>query len=76
MECFDDVLCEVKKLPKEERSLIGEAVILCNLLAVNPATSACFERSFFSSTSPEDMAEIEHETTAIQQLEYLIIIRN
>ena len=46
MECFDDVLCEVKKLPKEERSLIGEVVILCKLLAVNPATSACCERSF------------------------------
>ena len=43
MECFDDVLCEVKKLPKEERSLIGEVVILCKLLAVNPA---CCERSF------------------------------
>ena len=28
MECFDDVLCEVKKLPKKERSLIGEVVIL------------------------------------------------
>lgn len=40
MECFDDVLCEVKKQPKEERSLIGEVVILCKLLAVNPATSA------------------------------------
>ena len=46
MECFDDVLCEVKKLPKEERSLIGEVVILCKVLAVNPATSACCERSF------------------------------
>ena len=67
MECFDDVLCEVKKLPKEEQSLIGEVVILCKLLAINPATSACCERSFFSSTSPEDMAEIERETAAIQQ---------
>ena len=46
MKCFDDVLCEVKKLPKGERSLTGEVVILCKLLAVNPATSACCERSF------------------------------
>ena len=28
MECFGDVLCQVKKLPKEERSLLGEVVIL------------------------------------------------
>ena len=46
MECFADVLCEVKKLPKEERSLIGEVVVLCKLLVVKPATSACCERSF------------------------------
>lgn len=46
MECFHDVLCEVKKLPKKERHLIGEVVILCKLLVVNPATSACCERSF------------------------------
>ena len=46
MECFDDVLSEVKRLPKEERSFIGEAVTLCKLLAVNPATSASCERSF------------------------------
>lgn len=46
MERFDDVLWEVKKLPKEEWSLIGDAVMLCKLLAVNPATSACCERSF------------------------------
>ena len=46
MECCDDVLYEVKKLTKEERSLIGEVVILCKLLAVNPATSACCERYF------------------------------
>ena len=39
MECFDE-------LPKEERSLIGEVVILCKLLVVNPANNACCERSF------------------------------
>ena len=48
MECFVDVFCKVKKLPKEERSLIGEVVMVRKLLAVNPATSACCEclRSF------------------------------
>ena len=30
----------------EERRLIGEVVIICKLLHVNPATSACTERSF------------------------------
>ena len=28
MECFVDVFCKVKKLPKEERSLIGEVVMV------------------------------------------------
>ena len=37
MECFDDVLCEVKRLPNEGKNLIGVVVILCKLLAVNPA---------------------------------------
>ena len=46
MECFDDILCEVKKLSKAERSLVNEATTLCKLLAVNPATSASCERSF------------------------------
>jgi len=46
MECFDDILCEEKKLSKAERSLVKEAVTLCKLLAVNPATSASCERSF------------------------------
>ena len=30
----------------EERRLIGEVVIICKLLHVNPATSASTERSF------------------------------
>lgn len=39
MECFDCILSAVKKLSKAERSLISEAVTLCKLLAVNPATA-------------------------------------
>ena len=46
VECFDDVFCEIKKLSKAERSLVREAVTLCKLLAVNPATSASCERTF------------------------------
>ena len=46
IECFDDVPCEIKKLSKAERSLVSEAVTLCKLLAVNPATSGSCERTF------------------------------
>ena len=46
IECFDDVLFEIKKLSNAERSLVSEAVTLCKLLAVNRATSASCERTF------------------------------
>lgn len=47
--CFDDILCELKKLSQPERSLIQEVNVLCKLLLVNPATSASGERSFSSA---------------------------
>lgn len=49
MECFDCILSAVKKLSKAEKSLVSEAVTLCKLLAVNPATSASCERSFLAA---------------------------
>ena len=46
LQCFQDVLEEIKLLPKAERALISEIITVCKLLQVNPATSATGERSF------------------------------
>ena len=44
--CFDDILKGIMNFKPEERRLIGEVVIICKLLHVNPATNASAERSF------------------------------
>ena len=43
---FDEILKRIKTLEPEERRLIGEVMIVCKLLHVNPAMSASAERSF------------------------------
>lgn len=44
--CFHDVLKELQKLSAEQKSMIHEVVVICELLNVNPTTSATGERSF------------------------------
>ena len=42
--CFDDVIVKIKELPNPEREMI-KVITLCQLILVNPATSAAGERS-------------------------------
>ena len=44
--CFDDIWQNVKQLERSERALISQIVIICQLLLVNPSTTASGERSF------------------------------
>ena len=44
--CFDDIVVKIKELPNPEQEIIKEAITLCKLILVNPATSAAGERSF------------------------------
>ena len=46
INCFADVLKAVKSLTDHERHVITEFIVICQLLLVNPATSATVERSF------------------------------
>ena len=46
INCFADVLKEVKSLTDHERHMIIEVIVICKLLLVNPATIATGERSF------------------------------
>ena len=43
--CFSDIVDKLQLLP-DERQLIPNIIVLCNLLLINPATSATPERSF------------------------------
>ena len=43
--CFDDIIVKIKELPNPEQEMIKEAITLCKLILVNPATSAAGERS-------------------------------
>ncbi|XP_028407434.1 zinc finger MYM-type protein 1-like [Dendronephthya gigantea] len=45
-ECFADIIDAVKSLDNHTKLMIGEAITICKLLLVNPATSATGERSF------------------------------
>ena len=47
--CFADIYKKMKEIGKVEKSLIANAVVLSNLLIVNPATSCTPERSFSTS---------------------------
>ena len=44
--CFDDIHKHLKNMPREERLLMPNVIIVSQLLLVNPATSATPERSF------------------------------
>jgi len=44
--CFDDIWQLVIQLERSDRALISQVVIVCQLLLVNPSTSASGERSF------------------------------
>ena len=44
--CFDDIHKHLKNMPREERLLIPNIIIVSQLLLVNPANSATPERSF------------------------------
>ena len=46
LNCFDDILIYIKKLPEPEKSMVNEIITICKLLLVNPATSAAGEQSF------------------------------
>ena len=43
--CFSDILDKLQLLP-DKRQLIPNIIVLCNLLLINPATSATPESSF------------------------------
>ena len=43
--CFSDILDKLQLLP-DKRQLIPNIIVLCNLLLINPATSATLESSF------------------------------
>ena len=45
MVCFSDIVDKLQLLP-HERQLIPNIIVLCNLLLINPTTSATPERSF------------------------------
>ena len=45
MVCFSYIVDKLQLLP-DERQLIPNIIVLCNLLLINPATSAIPERSF------------------------------
>jgi hypothetical protein len=38
--CFDDIHKQLKDMPREERLLIPNVITICQLLLINPATSA------------------------------------
>ena len=44
--CYDNIIIKIKELPSPEREMIKEVITLCNLILVNPTTSAAGERSF------------------------------
>ena len=44
--CFTDVLNAVKRLDAAQKQMISEITVICQLIQVNPATSATAERSF------------------------------
>lgn len=46
VECFQDIIDEVKALNEHERNLIDQVARICKLVHVNPATSSTGERSF------------------------------
>ena len=47
--CLDDIQAKMKTFSEVEKSMISEIITICNLLLVNPATSAAGERSFSSA---------------------------
>ena len=47
--CLDDIQAKMKTFSEAEKSMISEIITICNLLLVNPATSAAGERSFSSA---------------------------
>ena len=36
LNCFDDILAYIKKLPEPEKSMINEIITICKLLLVKP----------------------------------------
>ena len=46
VDCFDNFLSEIRKLPREQRLLLPCSVHMCKLLFVNPATTSTAVRSF------------------------------
>ena len=45
-ECFNDIITQMKKLPRHQLLLIPNIITICKLRTVNPATIATAERSF------------------------------
>ena len=50
VECFKDILNEVKSLSVHEQGLIGQVARICKLVNVNPATGSTGERSFLTTS--------------------------
>ena len=50
VECFEDILNEVKSLNVHEQGLIDQVAGICKLVHVNPATGSTGERSFLTTS--------------------------
>ena len=49
VDCFDSFLSEIRKLPKEQRSLLPCTIHICKLLLINPVTTLTAERLFVTA---------------------------
>ena len=44
LECFDDIIRHIKKMPRQQLLLIPNIITICKLILFNPATAATAER--------------------------------
>ena len=54
ISCFDDILSAVTKVPEPDKKLVQEVQTIYWLLAVNAATYAAGERSFWLRSRMDD----------------------
>ena len=60
--CLDDIQAKMKTFSEAEKSMISEIITICNLLLVNPATSAAGKRSFSSAGRLKTVAALDNDS--------------
>lgn len=63
INCFSDILKMIKNIAVHERHMISEVMIICNLLQVNPATSATQRKVILNGKKSENIQYGCEQTT-------------